>query len=71
MTFEELQTRVRMNVLKLKGNMTIAELARRSGLSSVSVSRTLSGKQNMDFHTVFAFAEGLEVDIEELVKKNE
>ena len=69
MTYEEFQDKLLANIRKAKQErkLTIGELSRRTGMSTVTVSFVLAGKRNITLYTLWALAGGLEMEVEDLL----
>ena len=61
MTYEDYQQAIRMNVMRIMAEqgMTIAELAKASATSAVTISMFLNGHRSISLYTVFALAGAL------------
>ena len=58
----------RLTELREQKELTIRDLARRSGLDARQISRIEAGKVNLLFSTILALARGLGVSPEELLE---
>ena len=70
MTYEAFQDKLLANIRKAKQErkLTIGELSRRTGMSTVTISFVLAGKRNITLYTLWALADAFDVDIKELME---
>ena len=69
MTYEEFQDKLLANIrdAKKERGITIRELSKRTGMSTVTISLVLAGKRNITLYTLWALAGGLEMEVEDLL----
>ena len=61
---------LRVRALRATHGLTQLGLARRSGISRPSVANVEAGRQNVSLHNLFALADALGVEVEELLARN-
>lgn len=68
MSYEELQETLLRNIKRVKKErkLTIADLSRKIGISKVTISYILSGRRSISMYTLYALANGLNIDIRKL-----
>lgn len=69
MTYEVFQDKLLANIrdAKKERGITIRELSKRTGMSTVTISLVLAGKRNITLYTLWALAGGLEMEVEGLL----